>query len=86
MHIDCVLRTRKLRNPFMVRADVTSSELRSVGYSEDDRVLEVEFRSGGIYQYFGVAAELHKGLLSAASVGRFFNEWIREKHFYQRIG
>lgn len=70
----------------MVRVSVTSSELRSVGYSEDEQILEVEFQSGGIYQYFGVAAELHKRLISAPSVGRFFNEWIREKHFYQRIG
>ena len=69
----------------MVRVNVTSSELRSVGYSESEQILEVEFQSGRIYQYFGVAPELHKGLVSAPSVGRFFNAWIREKHFYQRI-
>lgn len=69
----------------MVRVDVTSSELRSVGYSDEEQILEVEFHSGGMYQYFAVAAELHKRLMSAPSVGRFFNEWIRDKHLYQRI-
>ena len=69
----------------MNRENVVSSELRSVGYSEQERVLEAEFCGGGIYQYFGVSPEVYRGLLAADSKGRFFNYWIRDKYSYQRI-
>jgi hypothetical protein len=69
----------------MMRQDVVSSELRSVGHDEESLVLEVEFHSGGVYRYFGVPRDLYLNLMAAESKGRFFNEWIRERHYYQRV-
>jgi KTSC domain len=69
----------------VIRDNVISTELKSVGYAEGEQLLEVEFHGGGVYQYFGVSSELHRGLLAAESKGRFFNQWIRERHFFQRI-
>jgi citrate synthase len=69
----------------MMRQNVVSSELRSVGYDERSIVLEVEFQSGGIYRYFGVPRELYLSLMSAGSKGRFFNMWIRDRHYCQRV-
>lgn len=69
----------------MMRQNVVSSELRSVGYDEQSVVLEVEFQSGGIYRYFGVPRELYLNLMSAGSKGRFFNMWIRDRHYCQRV-
>ena len=69
----------------MTRQYVVSSELRSVGHDEQSLVLEVEFQSGGIYRYFAVPRELYLNLMSAESKGRFFNKWIREHHYYQRV-
>ena len=77
---------RRNTTQFVKRDNVTSSELRSVGYAGHERILEVEFQSGAIYQYFDVAPEVHEGLMAAESKGRFFNEWIRSKHPYQRKG
>lgn len=69
----------------MMRENVVSSELRSVGYDEQSLILEVEFQSGGIYQYFGVPREVYLNLMAAESKGRFFNKSIREHHYYQRV-
>jgi hypothetical protein len=69
----------------MMRQDVVSSELRSVGHDEESLLLEVEFNSGGVYRYFGVPRDLYLNLMAAESKGRFFNEWIRERHYYQRV-
>lgn len=69
----------------MMREDVVSSELRSIGYDEQSLILEVEFQSGGIYQYFGVPRQLYLNLMAAESKGRFFNKSIRERHYYQRV-
>jgi len=40
----------------MKRVPVSSTELRSVGYAEDEAVLEVEFTNREVYRYFVVPA------------------------------
>ena len=55
----------------MRRATVRSSVIASVGYSPEERILEIEFHSGRLYQYFGVPPELHALLMAAESIGRY---------------
>ncbi len=38
----------------MDRTSVTSSNIRSIGYDPRSKILEVEFTSGDIYQYFNI--------------------------------
>lgn len=68
----------------MNRTPVTSSNLASVGYDETTATLEIEFRSGGIYQYFDVPQQVYDGLLSAPSHGRYFATEIRGVYRYAR--
>ncbi len=70
----------------MLRQEVNSSELRSVGYKMDAAVLEAEFHSGEIYQYLDVPAELVLELLEAESIGRYFNAHIRSKFKFKKVG
>jgi KTSC domain len=65
----------------MDRTPVQSAQLSSVGYDERNRILEVEFRKGGVYQYLGISAETHEQLLAAESIGTFFNKVIRKGGF-----
>lgn len=68
------------------RVPVLSSAMRSVGYSESRLVLEIEFTNGAVYQYYDVPKELHAGLMTAPSHGRYFNQQIRNAGFrYRRI-
>ena len=69
----------------MLRQAIQSSELRSVGYDESASVLEAEFHSGEVYQYFDVPAELVLGLLEADSIGRYFNAQIRSKFTFKKV-
>jgi hypothetical protein len=69
----------------MLRQEVTSSELRSVGYELDASVLEAEFHSGEIYQYLDVPAEIVLELLKAESIGRYFNAHIRSKFRFKQV-
>ncbi|MDQ1454194.1 MAG: hypothetical protein QOK38_4060 [Acidobacteriaceae bacterium] len=69
----------------MLRQEVNSSELRSVGYELDISVLEAEFHSGEIYQYLDVPAELVLELLEAESIGRYFNAHIRSKFKFRKV-
>ena len=62
----------------MDRKKVSSSSIRSVGYDERNRVLEVEFNDGRISQYSGVSAEIHRRLISAPSIVSYFRDNIEE--------
>ena len=69
----------------MDRKKVSSSSIRSVGYDERSRVLEVEFNDGRINQYSGVSPELHRRLVSAPSIVSYFRDNIEESFTAKRI-
>ena len=61
----------------MQRHPVSSTNLASVGYDPSNQTLEVEFNSGGVYQYFDVPEHVHEELLAAGSVGSYFARSIK---------
>jgi hypothetical protein len=69
----------------MIRTPVVSSDIRSVGYDKNSLVLEIEFHSGGIYQYYSVPQSVYEGLMSAPSHGKYFHRHIKGVFDYQRI-
>lgn len=69
----------------MERQPVDSSNLNSVGYDADTETLEVEFRNGGVYQYFEVPPSTHQNLLDAPSLGSYFNSHIRNSYGQRRV-
>jgi hypothetical protein len=56
---------------------VESTTLAAIGYDDAGGILQLEFRSGAVYRYFGVPAAVPEGLLSAPSKGKYFNRVIR---------
>ena len=64
----------------MQRTEVESTTLRSVGYESAERILELEFTSGAVYQYFDVPESVWQGLLKAESKGKYFNREIRDDY------
>jgi len=69
----------------MERKRINSSNIRSVGYDVRNRVLEVEFSNGGIYQYSGVSEEVHRRFVSSPSAGSYFRDNIEENFAVKRI-
>ncbi|MBU8974652.1 KTSC domain-containing protein [Lysobacter sp. MMG2] len=65
----------------MEREHVESQAIVSVGYDPDRRLLEVEFEGGAVYRYFDVPPELHAGMMTAPSQGRFFAQYLRDAGF-----
>jgi hypothetical protein len=62
---------------------VESSTLATIGYDDAVGILQLEFRSRAIYQYFGVPAAVHHGILNAPSKGSYFNQFIRGRFPYR---
>jgi hypothetical protein len=50
-------------------AIVESTTLATVAYDEARELLQPEFRSRAVYQYFGVPPAVHQALLDAPSKG-----------------
>jgi len=69
----------------MHRTPVTSSNIRSIGYDSSSAILEVEFTSGDVYQYFDVSENLYQQFFDTSSQGQFLNDHIRYNYLYQKI-
>lgn len=69
----------------MERKKVSSSSIRSVGYDDRNRLLEVEFSDGRITQYSGVSAEVHRRLMSAPSIVSYFRDNVEESFTAKRV-
>lgn len=57
---------------------VNSSNIKEIGWDGDMKILQVNFWNGAIYQYHPVTATGYQALKSAESVGKYFNENIKE--------
>lgn len=55
----------------MERKEIQSSNVKSLGY--EDKVLEVEFHRGGIYQYSPITETAYNALMASDSKGK----WIQ---------
>ena len=64
----------------MDRTPVSSSNLASVGYEATSMLLEIEFLSGSIYQYFDVPQSEFQELMLATSHGTYFTANIRDRY------
>jgi hypothetical protein len=69
----------------MERQKVESSMLREVAYDPETRTLEVEFTSGGVYEYHDVPPEVYADLLRAESHGQYFRAHVRGAYPYRRL-
>ena len=69
----------------MQRKRVNSSRLRSVGYDEASRTLEIEMSNGQVFQYTGVYPEVYRGFMAAPNPTTFFDDKIAEDYTAKRV-
>ena len=69
----------------MIRQPVSSSNIRSIGYDSESNTLEIEFHSGGVYQYFGVPESIYNELMHAPSHGSYFHRHIRDQYRWTKM-
>jgi len=69
----------------MERISVHSTNIRSIGFNANTSTLEIEFKSGSIYQYLNVPESEFEKLINAASKGRYLNQNIKDRYQYIQI-
>ena len=65
---------------------VESATISTVAYDPAGKRLQLEFRRGSIYEYLDVPHAVHQSLLRAPSKGAYFNQTIRGRFPYRRVG
>ena len=67
------------------RKAVRSTSIISVGYDAKAKVLEIEFGSGGVYQYAGVPETRYKSLMKASVIGSYFHHDIKPWYACRKV-
>lgn len=64
---------------------VDSSNIKAIGYSPAQRVLQIDFLSGSRYHYLAVEPEAFERFVNAPSKGRFLNREIKKIYNYRQV-
>jgi hypothetical protein len=67
------------------RQAVKSAILRSVGYDESKKILEIEFQNGLVYQFSLVPLKVYRDLMHSAEIGKYFSEKVRPKFHTRQV-
>ena len=68
----------------MERIEITSSNLKSVGYDPATQTMEVEFHKGPIYRYKEVPLEVYDTLVRCDSAGAYFAMAVKGKYEFEK--
>ena len=75
----------RVQTHFTPHERVRSSNVQSLTYDGVNKVMQVKFRNGGTYNYYGVPLEDYNYVLGAESIGRALNRAIKGTYGYERI-
>lgn len=71
--------------PFiMERLAVKSSMAKSIGHDPFQSILEIEFTSGEIWQFYKVPHDVYKEMLTF-SIGKYFQAFVRDNYEAKRV-
>lgn len=63
-----------------MRVLFNSTNISEAFYQPSTQILEIYFHSGHIYRYAGISQDTFDALISAPSVGKFYNDNIRGQY------
>ncbi len=64
----------------MIRKNINSSNVFSLGYDFENEMLEIEFDSGEIYRHSNVPKAVYETVLHSESIGYYINYNIRNNY------
>ncbi len=65
---------------------VSSSNIESIGYDEQEEIVYVRFLNGSLYMYKGVPIHEYENLIQAPSHGSYLHRNYKNVYPYERIG
>ena len=77
--------------PFMAKPVFTtkSSTIHRIDYNEQEKMMEIEFRTGNVYRYYNVPPRMWKifqlYIECEGSAGSFFNEYLKNQFTSEKM-
>jgi len=68
----------------MDKQKVKSSNIASIGYDEEKKILQVEFIRSGYYIYSDVSKETYSAFINAPSKGKYFFKNIKGNYKFKK--
>ena len=65
--------------------EVESSNIKSIGYETETKILKVEYLSGLKYEYSDVPANIFDDFLDSVSKGKYMNQVIKGQYEGRRV-
>jgi len=62
--------------------NVSSSAIRQIGYDKSTQMLGIVFDGGNSGQYSGVPIDVYNEFIKAPSIGKYFNQFIKDKYSF----
>ena len=62
-----------------------SSQISAMEHDSETEVLQITFKRGGVYEYYGVPWDVWEDLISRESVGKGFHALIRGQYEYKKL-
>ncbi|MFL9863766.1 KTSC domain-containing protein [Paraburkholderia fungorum] len=59
---------------------VRSSAIRAVGYDAASMRMTILFQQGHTYDFCRVPDQVYRGLMSASSMGSYYNNFIKDRY------
>jgi hypothetical protein len=69
----------------MNRKPLFSGKLKSAGYDEATRTMQIEFTNGDVFEYTSVSREIYRQLMASPSPSSFFEDKIDEQFSGKRL-
>lgn len=69
----------------MNRTAITANGISQVGYEQGSQILEIEFASGNVFQFFNVPEKMFDQFMSSAHKEFYYERNIYERFPYKRI-
>jgi len=61
----------------MLKTQVESSFIQTVGYEPEKKLLQIEFKGGSTYSYSNVCRDVYIAIIFAKSIGKAFHSLIK---------
>jgi len=65
--------------------NVNSSNIAQVGHDSNQNTLIIRFKNGAYYKYDNVPEQVYNNFITAQSVGRYFQSYIRNVYTFKKI-
>lgn len=69
----------------MKLTEIESSNIAAIGYDPAAKKLRVQFKGGGLYEYYDVPAAAHEKFMAAESKGGHFAKHIRGEYDTKKL-